>query len=122
MKALTFQLDRFGREAFEEFVRERGQSPSAAVRLASIYYLADREVRRPAWSAPRCVTASNDAREVTVRLDKETWQALHAEADRQDVSAADLTRHAVLYFLADVDGGRVADRLERALNEPDASP
>src|SRR5262245_52918177 len=122
MKALTFQLDRFGREALEAFVRGGGHSPSAAVRLASVYYLADREAGRPAWPAPRRVTAARDASEVTVRLDKETWQALHAEADSQGVSAADLTRHAVLYFLADVDSGRVADRLERALNESDSSP
>jgi hypothetical protein len=35
------------------------------------------------------------------------------------VSAADLTRHAVLYFLADVDSGRVGQRLESALTDAD---
>jgi hypothetical protein len=119
MKALTFQVDGFAREALEEFVRRGGHSRSAAVRIASLYYLADREERRPAWFAPRRLTAAPDAAEVTVRLDKETWRALQAEAERQDVSAPDLTRHAVLYFLADVDSGRVAERLESALQEPD---
>src|SRR5262245_18612439 len=110
MKALTFQLDGFGREALEKFVRGRQHSRSAAVRIASLYYLADRESRRPGWRAPRFATPSRDAADVTVRLDVETWEALQAEAERQDVSAADLTRHAVLYFLADVDSGRVAGR------------
>ena len=63
--------------------------------------------------------ASHDAVDVKVRLDGETWQALQVEAERQDVSAADLTRHAVLYFLADLDSGRVADRLGTALKEHD---
>lgn len=118
MKVLTFQLDVFGREALEGFARGGQHSRSAAVRIASLYYLADRERRRPAWLAPRCATASRDAADVRVRLDRETWHALQAEAERQDVSAADLTRHAVLYFLADVDSGRVAGGLERALEEP----
>ena len=121
MKALTFQLDRFAREALEEFVRREHHSRSAAVRVASLYYLADREHRRLGWFAPRCITASPGAAEVRVRLDNETWRALQAEAERQDVSAPELTRHAVLYFLADVDSGRVAERLENALQKPDAS-
>jgi len=119
MKDLTFQLDGFGRDALEEFVRRQRHSRSAAVRIASLYYLADRESERPAWRAPGCVRASHDAADVKVRLDGETWQALQVEAERQDVSAADLARHAVLYFLADVDNGRVADRLESALKEHD---
>jgi hypothetical protein len=35
------------------------------------------------------------------------------------VSADDLTRHAVLYFLADVDSGRVGQRLENVLTDSD---
>jgi predicted DNA-binding ribbon-helix-helix protein len=119
MKALTFQLDGFGRDALEEFVRGQRHSRSAAVRIASLYYLADRESERSSWRAPGCARASRDAADVAVRLDRETWQALQAEAERQDVSAADLTRHAVLYFLADVDSGRVGDKLESALKEHD---
>ena len=119
MKALTFQLDGFGHEAFEEFVRLRHHSRSAAVRIASLYYLADRDCWRPAWHAPRCATASRGAADLTVRLDRETWEALQEEAERQDVSAADLVRHAVLYFLADLDSGRVTERLVSALKETD---
>ena len=115
MKALTFQLDEFGRGALEEFVRRGRDSQSSAVRTASLYYLADRDGGRPAWLVPPCATASAEGSDLTVRLDVATWQALHEEAERQEVSAADLTRHAVLYFLADVDSGRVGQRLERSL-------
>ena len=119
MKALTFHLDDFGRTALEEFVQREEDSPSSAVRTASLYYLAERDAGRPAWMAPKCLTASGDGGDLTVRLDDATWHALHDEADRQDVSAADLTRHAVLYFLADVDSGRVGHKLESALGDSD---
>jgi hypothetical protein len=64
--------------------------------------------------------ASADGVHLTVRLDDATWQALHDEAERQAVSPAELTRHALLYFLADVDSGRVGERLERAVSDDDA--
>ena len=118
MKAIKFQLDQFGRDALDEFVHQGGGSRSAAVRTASLYYLADRESGRAAWLVRRYATAP-DASAVTSRLDRETWQALHEEAERQNVSADDLTRHAVLYFLADVDSGRVGARLENALTDRD---
>ena len=117
MKALTFQLDTFGRDALDEFVGRRRHSRSAAVRVASLYYLADREGGRPGWLVAPSGTGSSDASDVTIRLDRETWAALQGEAARQSVSAADLTRHAVLYFLADVDSGRVGQRLESALTD-----
>jgi predicted DNA-binding ribbon-helix-helix protein len=119
MRALTLHLDDFGREALEQFVRQRRDSHSAAVRIASLYYLADRDEGRPAWRVPSCAADAIASPGVTVRLDEETWKALHNEAERQDVSAAELIRHAVLYFLADVDSGRVGVRLERALGDAD---
>jgi predicted transcriptional regulator len=119
MKALKFQLDDFGRDALKQFARQRRDSHSAAVRTASLYYLADREEGRPAWPVVRYATDPANSSGVTVRLDDETWRALQEEAERQDVSAADLIRHAVLYFLADVDSGRVTARLERALGDGD---
>ena len=119
MKALTFHLEEFGREALEAFVHRRGDSHSSAVRTASLYYLADRDRARPAWLVPQSM-ALGDGVHITVRVDDATWQALHDEAERQAVSPAELTRHAVLYFLADVDSGRVGERLERALSDNDA--
>jgi predicted DNA-binding ribbon-helix-helix protein len=119
MKGMKFQLDEFGRDALDEFVRGANGSRSAAVRTACLYYLADHESGRAAWPAPSQEAASSGASAVAVRLDRETWRGLQEEAERQDVSASDLTRHAVLYFLADVDSGRVGQRLESALTDGD---
>ena len=45
---------------------------------------------------------------VAVRLDGFTAQAADQEADRLGVSVAELVRFSVLYYLADVDSGRIA--------------
>jgi predicted transcriptional regulator len=119
-KPLTFQLDDFGCEALDEFAHRTRDSRSSAVRTASLYYLADREEGRAAWLVARAAAFSGDGSAVTVDLDGETWRALHEEAERQEVSAGDLTRHAVLYFLADVDSGRVGRRLEGTLDAGDS--
>ena len=82
-------LDDFGREALEHFARGGRDPHSAAVRTASLYYLADREGGRPGRRVPRCAEIRRGASDVTVRLGaEETWRALHEEAERQDVSAA----------------------------------
>ena len=44
-----------------------------------------------------------------------TWGALSEEADRQGVATDVLAIHALLYYLADIDSGRVAALLEDAL-------
>ncbi|MGA2164270.1 MAG: hypothetical protein ABSH36_07355 [Solirubrobacteraceae bacterium] len=47
-----------------------------------------------------------------LKLDLDTFgrEALEAEAARLGVSAEELARHAVLYYLADCDGGRISRR------------
>jgi hypothetical protein len=52
-----------------------------------------------------------------VRLDDATWNALTAEARAQGVTVEELALHALMYFLADLDSGRAAGRLEGALEE-----
>jgi hypothetical protein len=52
-------------------------------------------------------------------LDDATWRALAEEAQRQSVRAETLAVHAVLYFLADLDSGRLAGLLEDALEDAD---
>jgi hypothetical protein len=54
-----------------------------------------------------------DAREdaLSVPLDGFAWQAVEEESARLGVPMADLVAFAVLYYLADVDSGRVARRI-----------
>ncbi len=48
------------------------------------------------------------AREVTLRMDRFSWDALEQESARLGTSEEELIRFAVLYYLADLDSGRVA--------------
>jgi len=113
---VTLRLDKFAQRAFARLARGRRGSAAAAVRTASLYYLADRESHRPAWRVPRLGDADLGPT-LKVRLDEDTWRAVTEEAERQGVSADELALHAVMYFLADVDSGRMGVRLDESLEE-----
>jgi hypothetical protein len=48
------------------------------------------------------------SRMLAIRLDEFGWEALEEESRRLGVSNEDLARFSVLYYLADVDSGRIA--------------
>jgi hypothetical protein len=48
------------------------------------------------------------ARKVTLRFDGFAWDAITQEADRLGISREELARFSVLYYLADLDSGRIA--------------
>jgi len=56
---------------------------------------------------------------VTVELDGFAHDRLEAEAASQGVTLEELVRHAVMYYLADLDSDRIA---RRVMPEPSASP
>jgi hypothetical protein len=53
--------------------------------------------------------------QVEVELGQRAWQTLVEEAASQAVAPETLARHALLFFLADADSGRLAATVERAL-------
>ncbi|MET0809873.1 MAG: hypothetical protein ABWY65_02015 [Thermoleophilaceae bacterium] len=117
-KDLTLKVDDFGRQALQRFAR-RGGSAAKAVRTASLYYLAEREADRPAWKVPDFAAEAKPGQSVIVELDDATWSALREEAGAQGVAVETLALHAVMYFLADVDSGRIAVKLEDAIDMAD---
>lgn len=112
---VTLHVDDFGQHALERFTRRGEGSMARAVRMASIYYLNDRDAGRPAWRVPRLEGDSHPSKRLRIELDDATWAALSEEADRQGVPTDLLALHALLYYLADIDSGRVAALLEDAL-------
>jgi hypothetical protein len=50
-------------------------------------------------------------RNVTLQLDNFAWEAIEQECAKLGVSAEDLISFSVLYYLADLDSGRVARRI-----------
>jgi hypothetical protein len=96
-------LDAFGREAIEDYATTHGATPSAVVRDAALYYLADSDSGRPSWRVPRFMRKGGSGPavdELEIELDDDTWTAIEQEARRQEVRPELLLRHAVLYFLA----------------------
>jgi hypothetical protein len=114
---VTLHLDEFGQQSLDRLMHEGEGSPAAAFRTAALYYLADRDSGRPAWRAPRFRSKTHSGGGLRVVLDDDTWAALDEEADRQNVGTEELVVHALLYFLADFDSGRISDILEKALEE-----
>jgi hypothetical protein len=57
-------------------------------------------------------------RSVEVALDEFAWEALGAESSRLGVAADELLTFALLYYLADIDSGRVARDIHRSPAAP----
>jgi hypothetical protein len=106
---LSLSLDEFGASALREHAERYSLSPAELGSRAASYYLADRESGRVALRVPRLPkgAAGKAALRLTVDIDRESWRELQAEAKRQDVSVETMLEHAIMYFLADLDSGRV---------------
>jgi len=118
---LARRTEPFGHAALKEYARTQGTTDVSVVRMAALYYLADRACDRQSWNVPRFVRrrgASSLAVEGPLAaLDAETIAVIEDEAFRQGVSAPVLASHAVFYFLADIGSGRLAGRVAEIIDE-----
>ena len=71
--------------------------------------------RRGAIHASPVEDAPGTGREV--EIDEETFAAVVEEARRQGIEPSELAGHACLSFLADLDSGRLAGKLEEILED-----
>jgi hypothetical protein len=119
-RTVSLELDEFGMEAFAEFAKRQGAPTSRVAAMAARYYLADSGHAHPAWRVPSSAQPGGPERghaPLRVELDAPTWEALLSEARRQSVDIGVLAAHAVLYFMTDIDSGRVAARMAEAMDE-----
>ena len=112
---VTLHVDDFGQHALERFTRRSEGSIANAVRMASIYYLSDRDARRAAWRVPRVAADSHSSGRLRIQLDDATWASALRGGRPAGRSNRSSRMHALLYYLADIDSGRVAALLEDAL-------
>jgi hypothetical protein len=120
-RTLRVELGEFGRSALEKQAGQHRLSAEELLRAAVLYYLGElgsgRVALRPPRFARRASAASPNGEGLEVELDLAgpDWRGLELQAGRQRVSLEGLIEHAALYFLADVDAGRITLRiLERA--------
>jgi hypothetical protein len=92
-----------------------GRDQAASTRLESALrcYLGDRETDRPAWPYPRFLRGSEPQRDVEIEFEVPTdlWEEFAEEAARQEVAVEQLAEHAAFYFAAELDAGRVTERI-----------
>jgi hypothetical protein len=65
-------------------------------------------------SAPRSTQNAGAERSVTLRLEHFAWEAIDGEASSEGSTIEELIAFSVLYYLADVDSGRISRRISRS--------
>ena len=76
-------------------------------------YLGDMDSGRPAWDYPAFLRGSEIREDVRIDLEvpRDLWREFEQEAVRQGVTVEQLTEHAAFYFAAELDAGRVTQRI-----------
>ena len=88
------------------------------VSRAVLYYQAELPASRIAMSAPRFKPPGHGSpRDLALGIPSEAGERMKAEAARQDAPLEQLYEHATLLYLADIDAGRVADRVLEGAEE-----
>lgn len=97
----------------------RGHSSSTSAERAIRVYLKDKKSPGSGWTYPSFLRGRKpvDGVEVHLDLDVELWQELSREAIDQEVTVQQLLEHAVLYFAAEDNAGRVTERILDDLDE-----
>jgi hypothetical protein len=77
------------------------------------FYLKEKGSGGASWSYPDLLREGSPDEEVEVELDIEDslWREMRAEAARQRVSVTQLLEHAALYYAAELDAGRLTERI-----------
>ena len=113
---MTF--DQFGWKGLEAEARAERLELNQLVGLACSYYSSELAADRTATVVPRlgqppAERAERETRTLVLELDEESLRRLEQEAERQGLHLARLCEHAALLYLADLDAGRVAERINR---------
>jgi hypothetical protein len=77
------------------------------------FYLKEKGGGGPGWSYPDLLREGRPEEEVEVELEIEDalWREVRLEAARQHVSVTQLLEHAALYYAAELDAGRLTERI-----------
>ncbi len=118
-RSVTLDFDDFGHRALEEQSRRFELSRDDFLRLATLHFLTDLESERAATRVPSFRRGPEQEGGLTLALELEisAWRSLEEEAARQRVRLERLLEHAVLYFIADIDAGRVTLRILKSIEE-----
>jgi hypothetical protein len=113
MRSVTVHLSGFACEAIAGPWRSDRENLPARVIGAIRCYLRDSGTEQAGWVYPHFLPEEARAEEVALRLnvEDELWHSLEEEAERQHVSAERMVEHAAFYFAAEMNAGRVTQRI-----------
>jgi len=97
--------------------------PSLRMENALLCYLRDGDSGQPAWPFPAFLRGTETQRDVELDLEvaSDLWSDLEQEAVRQGVTVEQMAEHAAFYFAAELDAGRVTQRILDDLESEDGS-
>jgi hypothetical protein len=109
-------FDEFGWSVLEKRAREEKLELDRLLTLACRYYVSELAAGRTATRAPRFAEKAVDreTRSIVLELDARTLRRLEQEAEHQGLGLGRLIEHAAILFIADLDAGRVAERIIRS--------
>jgi hypothetical protein len=83
------------------------------------FYLRERGGERAGWAYPDLLRKGSPEEEVEIELeiDDSLWGRVEGEAERQGVTVTQLLEHAALYYAAELDAGRLTERILDELDE-----
>ena len=113
-RTLNLEMDPFGRTTIESQAERHAVKLGDLLRQAVHYYLSDEDSGRVGWRYPRFRRGAEGGGEefdVVVDVDEVTWRRFTVAAEAQSVPLERLLEHAALYFVADVNSGRVTARI-----------
>lgn len=122
MRFVTLKLSQLAFDALAA-----GSEPDAVaggenkMELAIRFYLRDKREARPEWRYPAFLRGSEVREDVELRLglDADLWRDFENEAALQAVSAPQLAEHAAFYLAAELDAGRITQRILEDLESAD---
>jgi hypothetical protein len=77
------------------------------------FYLKEKGTGGSGWSYPNLLRQGSPEKEIEVEIEIEDalWREMRAEAQRQRVTITQLLEHAALYYAAELDAGRLTERI-----------
>jgi hypothetical protein len=113
-RSVTIGLSGFAYEALAGEERIARDHIPARLARAIRDYLSDKDSGRPGWPYPgflRGREVSGEELDLELSMDDDLWRSLEDEAGRQGVSVGRMIEHAAFYSAAEVNAGRVTQRI-----------
>jgi hypothetical protein len=122
-RSVTVRLSRLAFEALAGEGRDGDPRTPGMTESAIRLYLGDKGTGRPAWPYPGFLRQSQTREDVGLELeiDPDVWLQFEAEAEKQSVSAQQLLEHTAFYFAAELNAGRVTQRILDDLDADEAN-